>query len=175
MDKNETAFFRHLAILHVARELSRAQGHAVKVYVQDPMYSTFSKKLMRTYFPGIEIVEDLDAYLMLDENTLLFHCDMPFDPSAIALSLTATDGGLAGIMCAPFENNDEEDLTGAVVDPDTTPKLLGRLVSGSLYSWSTTSVNLEFPTEKRWFGEGQELHMYYMRRVPEELEEGEGR
>jgi len=167
MDENETAFFRHLAILHVAEELGRVQGHAVKVYVQDPFYSTFSKRLIKECLPGIEIVEDPDAFLMLDENTFLFHCDTPFDASAIALSLTGTDRGLAGIMRAPFERNDEKKLTGAIIDSDTKPELLRRLVSSSLYLWSKICVNLDFATEKGWFGEGEELHIYYMGRVEE--------
>ncbi|KAF2825784.1 hypothetical protein CC86DRAFT_407043 [Ophiobolus disseminans] len=160
MDKIEFAYFQHMTILHIAEVTIRVQGHAVRVRAQDPIYSTFSKHSIMQNLPGIEVIEDPEAFLMLDSNTFLFHCHMPFDASAIALSL-AGDDGLAGLMCAPLRStSDEATLTGKTLVPGTNPMLIRKLLSNSTWDWSLGCVKKTIKPDHKWYGHGQEVGIY---------------
>jgi hypothetical protein len=161
MDGKESSFFQHLIVSHIVDTFSRVQGSHVNVLVQDPAYSTFSKALITLHFPRMQVVEDPEAFLAMDKHTFLFHCHMPFDAGAIALSV-AGDEGLAGMMCAQIMRGHELELAGAEVNAGTNPAHFRGLVSISKVEWAKKCVELDVDAEGRWLGEGQDV-LFYLR------------
>lgn len=103
----ETSYFQHLTLLHIAHELEKAQGkQKLRVFVQDPAYNSLSKavlgELSTKFNREIEIVEDPNGLLEMDEQTIVFHCRIPFDIADLAVYI-AGENGLAGLLGAKID------------------------------------------------------------------------
>jgi len=128
-------YIQHLALKHVAQEISRLQGIDVKIIVQDPRYDNVTNTVLRRNFPKIAIVEDPEAFYEMDNHTLLLYFHMPFDVGAVALAV-AGEGGLAGMMCVPINADHESLLRGKALNAPMSYCNAIRLHFSAKWEWA---------------------------------------
>jgi hypothetical protein len=161
--KRDKSYFQHLTLCHIAREISRAQeNQEIRVLVQDPDYIALSQGVMRDLSSlnknhNIEIVDDPDGFLEMDDQTIMFHCHLPFDVADIALDV-AGENGLAGLIGAEIGEDHQKELEGKVLDSDTTMWQLGKLNSSKKCNWAKACKKLAIRSSEQWYGEG--AHFY---------------
>lgn len=162
----ESSYFQHLTLCHIAREISKVQENDnVKIFVQDPNYTELSRNViidvssLDKYY-NIQIVDDPDGFLMMDDQTIVFHCHLLFDIADIALDVSG-EHKLAGLFGAKIGQDHQKEIEGKILDSDTTMWQLGKMNSSKKCNWARSCKELIMePTEENetWYGEG--THFY---------------
>jgi len=164
INTEESSFFQHLTLIHIADTLRRVQGNPkVRAYVQDPLYDNNSARIFKTHLPGLNILEDPAAFCEMDRHTIGFFCHLSFDAGEIAIALAAPDG-LAGMLSAPIDKDHEETLLGgqldSLLDSDPPNITLNRLNSRIKTAWREGCDVHQIQAHKKWYGYRERVEFY---------------
>lgn len=166
MDKLELSYFQHLTLIHIAECISKAQGSKdIRLIVQDPAYDALSEEMLsyisKDYTHKFKIVQDPEAFEMVDHQTILFHCHMTFDAAEAALTL-AGEKDLAGIMGRPIEEDHQQLFTGGIMVFEGDMRDLKFLNSTMKYErrQKCEDLKLDIHADPNWYGVNAPTHFY---------------
>ncbi|KAF2825786.1 hypothetical protein CC86DRAFT_407045 [Ophiobolus disseminans] len=159
-DSGETSYLQHHTLLHIAEEISRVQDNPdIEVQVQDPQYDDTTKAVLDSNFPKFQVVQDPEAFYVMDNHTLVLLFCMPFDVAEVALSI-AGQNGHAGMMCVSDKAHHQAILVGKRANLHTQYQQLHMLKSTKKWEWKEGCKMQEISDEDGWYG-GEGVAQFY--------------
>jgi hypothetical protein len=157
-DTEAASYFRHLALIHLAKRF----GKDVEIYVQDLYYSPATERLFavmgKNYKCKIHIVKEPEAFCMVDDKTFLVTGHTGFDMVDIALEV-AGDKGLAGWLGHLIWQDHQELLEETQVYTDVPLTNFASLTSTRKFNFEKNCEPLLRDEIKEWFGTNHYLYL----------------
>jgi hypothetical protein len=92
-------------------------------------------ELEQKYDCKIKVLKDPEAFLLMDRDTFLVPCHVPFDATEIALEV-ADEKGIAGLLDSCYiGTNHQQELEKARLDSNVPKESFGCFTSSQMFTW----------------------------------------